>query len=280
MNTGEYYTRELNYLNWGYDNYYSLLDEKNYSDATYQLDTELVLNNGFYDKMFCQEEPFMHYVITYTPHTPFSLNSAVGKVIAKQLYPEEEVPPELTEEDVAKIFAAETDRMVALLIEALKDNGLYENTVIVAFSDHYLYTLNDKTILDKYKITADNRINHTPFFIWSHDLNPVSVPKVNSQLDILPTVLNLIGVKYDDNHYIGKDALEFNGEKGYVFFSDYSWFDGQLYVEYGAVTSEEEYSEEYVEAINDEINAEIRQNDLTLKYDYFRRMNASRKKNK
>ena len=55
MNTGEYYSRELNYLNWGYDEYYSLMDDEGRSDAKAQLDTELILNESFYEKMFCQK---------------------------------------------------------------------------------------------------------------------------------------------------------------------------------------------------------------------------------
>ena len=278
MNTGEYYTRELNYLNWGYDNYYSLLEEKEYTDATYQLDTELILNESFYDKMFRQDGPFMNYVITYTPHTPFTLDSPVGQLLKEEIYAEGDEIPDLTEEDVAKIFATETDEMVGLMLQALRDNGLYENTVIVAFSDHYLYTLNDKTILDKYKVTSNNIINHTPFFIWSHDMYDVDVSKVTSQLDILPTALNLLGIDYTNEYYIGRDALEYGRRKGYVFFSDYSWYDGEIYVEYGEVTLGDKYDEEYVAKTNDEINRKIQQNDLTLKYDYFRRMRDGRKK--
>lgn len=278
MNTGEYYARELNYLNWGYDNYYSLMEEKSYTDVSYQLDTELILNESFYDKMFRQDGPFMNYVITYTPHTPFTLDSPMGKLLAKKLYEEGQEIPELTEEDVAKIFAAETDDMVGLMMQALKDNNLYENTVIVAFADHYLYTLNDKTILDQYKVTSNNIINHTPFFIWSHDMYDVDVSKVTSQLDILPTVLNLLGIEYTNEYYIGHDALAYDRRQGYVFFSDHSWYDGEVYVEYGEVTLGDKYDQEYVDKTNDEINRKIRQNDLTLKYDYFRRM--EKKENK
>ena len=50
MNTGEYYTRDINYKNWGYDDYYSLIDDGNYEDASYQLDRELILNEFFYEK--------------------------------------------------------------------------------------------------------------------------------------------------------------------------------------------------------------------------------------
>jgi hypothetical protein len=52
MNTGEYYSRELNYVNWGYDEYYGLLDEKKYSDVSYELDRELILNESFNRKLF------------------------------------------------------------------------------------------------------------------------------------------------------------------------------------------------------------------------------------
>ena len=85
--------------------------------------------------------------------------------------------PDLSEEESAKLMVGETDYMVGLLIQALKDNGLYDNTVIVAYADHYLYTINDKTVLDKYKDTQGNLINNTPFFIWSSDIKSQSVNK-------------------------------------------------------------------------------------------------------
>ena len=55
--------------------------------------------------------------------------------------------------------------------------------LIVAYADHYLYTLDDKSILDKYKETSNNLINHTPFFIWSSDLG---------QLTKLPCCLKIL----------------------------------------------------------------------------------------
>ena len=64
-------------------------------------------------------------------------------------------------------MVGETDYMVGLLMQALKDNNLYDNTVIVAYADHYLYTINDKSVLGKYKETDNNLINRTPFFIWT-----------------------------------------------------------------------------------------------------------------
>lgn len=270
MNTGEYYSRELNYLNWGYDGYHSLMDDEGRSDAKAQLDTELILDKSFYEKMFCQKQPFMNYIITYTPHTPFTLSSPMGKALAEKIYGKGTVPS-LSEEKVARLFATETDDMIGLLTQALRDNGLYDNTVIVAYADHYLYTINDKSILDKYKRTDNNLINHTPFFIWSSETLKTNVDKVNSQLDILPTVLNMLGIEYDENRYIGNDIFD-DSFTGYAFFSDYSWYDGNVYVENGEAKEGKNYEKDYIRETNDLINKKIQQNDLTLKYDYFRRV--------
>ncbi len=40
--------------------------------------------------------------------------------------------------------------MIWLLIKALKDNNLYDNTIIIAYADHYLYTVSDYEILKKW----------------------------------------------------------------------------------------------------------------------------------
>ena len=269
MNTGEYYSRKLNYLNWGYDNYYGLLDMAKYKDASYELDRELILNEYFYDAMFRGDGPFLHYIITYTPHTPFTLEEGKGLLLAKEKYGTN--IPKLTEEECARLYAAETDNMVGLLLKGLEDNGLLENTVIVAFTDHYLYTLNDKSVLEKYKETETNLINQTPFFIWSNDLAPQQVDKVNAQIDILPTVLNLFGMEYCDEHFIGQDIMA-EENPGYVFFSDYSWYDGSTYVANGEVISGEIPDTEYIIETSTLISQLILKNDLIQKYDHFREL--------
>ena len=258
MNSGEYYCRRLNYNNWGYDNYFSLMDDEKLFGGASKLDSELILNKSFYNKMFCQDTPFMNYIITYTPHTPFSISSATGKALWKNRNDNSPYPT-LSEEEVARFFASETDNMVKLLIEALKENGLYENTVIIAFTDHYLYTLKDQSILRKYKNTDNNLINHTPFFIWSYNITPFEVKKVNSQLDILPTILNLFGISYNENDYIGNDIFD-DKFSGYVFFNDYSWYDGNVYAEKGTHNA----------SMNELVKLKIKQNDLTLRNDYYR----------
>lgn len=71
MNNAEYYSRGINYKNWGYDNYYGLIDMYKYSKNEYKLDRELILNEEYSDLMFPEETNFVDYIITYSPHTPF-----------------------------------------------------------------------------------------------------------------------------------------------------------------------------------------------------------------
>ena len=94
---------------------------------------------------------------------------------------------------------------------------------------------------------------------------------------ILPTLINLFGLEYHPNYYIGTDALDSN-YNGYVFFSDYSWYDGNVYVDGGIVTNNKIIDPLSLEDKNYYINYIIRKNDLTLKYNYFKTIETSKDK--
>lgn len=324
MNTSEYYSRGVNYKNWGYDNYYGLQDLGTYKDDSYILDRELILNEKFNEEMFSSEK-FVNYIIAYSSHLPFSTTSGVCKKLVtediikeKGLYEkflegnlnisyktdnniientnktiliieekalDEAEPqtyeiemPEMTEEECARRQAKETDYMVELLLQNLKEKELIDNTVIAVFTDHYLYTLTDQSIIENYKNTTNNLLNHTPFFIWSNNSESQKVNEVTSQLNILPTLLNLFGLEYHPNYYIGEDALN-NNYDGYVFFSDYTWYNGRVYVEGGEVTNDKYIDPIKLEDKNYYINYIIRKNDLTLKYNYFKTLKTNKEKN-
>lgn len=290
MNSGEYYSRTANYKNWGYDKYYGLKDMFDYQDESYTLDRELILNETFNKLIFPEEEKFIDYIIAYSGHLPFTNTKGVCKL----LYDEDHKPiidetaeentsddnekpistevverEPMTEEQCVRRQAKETDYMMQLLIDNLTEKNLLDNTVIIAYSDHYLYTIEDKTILDRYKETSNNLINKTPFFIWSNKIENKTINKVTSQLNILPTVLNLWGINYNPNNYIGTDALDSNYE-GIVFFSDYSWYDGNVYVENGEITNNKTTSYDNLEEKNFYVSNITKKNDLALKYNYFK----------
>ena len=287
MNTGEYYSRTVNYLNWGYDNYYGLIDRNKYKDKSYQLDRELILNEEFNKLMFPEEGKFVNYTIAYSGHLPFTNTKGVCKMLydmdneeKKLQNPDLEIEfVQMSEEECVRRQAQETDYMIKLLLENLKEKNLLDDTVIAVFTDHYLYTLEDQTILDKYKNTSNNLINNTPFFIWTPGIKKTTIKEVTSQLNILPTLLNLFGIEYNENNYIAKDALD-PKYNGFVFFSDYSWYDGDVYVDGGIVTNNKYIKPEKLEDMNNYVNYLTNKNDLALKYNYFKSKDKVNRKKK
>lgn len=280
MNSGEYYSRKVNYQNWGYDNYHGLVELEKYSDDSYQLDRELILNEKFNSLLFPEEGHFLDYIIAYSGHLPFTNTKGVCKMLYEEenqkIFEETGIEPELkelSEEECARKQSGESDHMIQLLIDELKKRELLDDTIIVVFTDHYLYTLEDQSILAKYKETSNNLINNTPWFIWSTDIKKNQINKVTSQLNILPTLLNLYGINYSINNYIAEDALDPKYD-GIVFFSDYSWYDGNVYVENGEVTNGKNIDPDKLEEKNQYVNYMAKKNDLTLKYNYFKKKSS------
>ena len=282
MNTKEYYSRGINYYNWGYDNYLGLQDLGVYTDKSYQLDRELILNETFHNEIFNRTGKSVSYIITYSNHLPFESKKGVCNQLIK-LDNEERFADmtkseineyidalELDEEDCIKRQARETDNMIGLLMEELKKSGLYNDTVIVVFTDHYLYTVSDTEILKRNGKDVDtNMINKTPFFIWSSNIKKEEIKKANSQLDILPTFLNLFGINYNEKWYIGRDILD-NKYESMIVFPDLSWYDGNYYVVDGKVINKKRISASVLEEKNSYAEYLVKKNDLVLKYNYFK----------
>ena len=270
MNSAAFYSRDVNYDCWGYESYNSLLATGRYAekDIEHQLDRTLITDETFHSKLFATDAPTVSYLITYTPHTPFDVHeNPVAGFLSEERFGYRKT---LSEEETVRLMAAETDRMVGMLLDELKASGLYGKTVLVVFTDHYLYTLTDKAILEKYKDFADtDLVNVTPFFIWSSNLPAETVTVANSQIDILPTVLNLMGISYVPSRYIGRDifAEDFPGT---VFFPRGSVYDGETYLENGKVCAGKNVSEQYIKELSGRVSDLIRKNDLALKYDWFR----------
>lgn len=270
MNTPEYYSRSVNYKSFGYDSFNSLklLDNGNYyTDNTFWLDTELINNPTFNELIFNKDQKFASFIITYSAHMPFEVNKGVCSLLV------EDKETELSEYECLKLQARETDNMLKLLLENLEEKELMDNTVLVLYADHYLYTLNDKTLLDEFKTTENNLINHTTWMIWSNDMKKKNINDVTSQLNILPTVANLFGLEYHPNYYLMPDALG-DDYDGFVFFNDYSWYNGKVYVDNGVVTNNGKISEQELLEKNNLVNELVKINDAVLTTDYFKNIKS------
>ena len=111
----------------------------------------------------------------------------------------------------------------------MEADGKINNTTLVLFGDHYSKYLTDTEFVMGLKgVDNANSLCRTPFMIYSKVIDePMTVEKVTSAVDMLPTVANLFGLDYNPRYLIGNDAFGEGG--GFVCFKDYSWIDSDTH---------------------------------------------------
>lgn len=208
---GFLYNRSIMHISLGYEKYHSYVD-MGISDDNLDLDSYIIKNG--YNKIISNNK-FMSFIITYSPHSPYTYNKIECQTNLSDI---KTIYPELDNEELLCAYSAarETDNMFKLLLEKLKNDNLLDDTIIVAFTDHpnKLVIRDDET----------EKLNKTIFYIYDHDMNSNQIDTITSSINILPTVINLFGIK-NNYLYSGYDALDTNEE--YVIFKDYTYFDGK-----------------------------------------------------
>lgn len=217
-NYPDYYKRTELIPALGYDQYQSYIQEsgeKEVLNDCYPFDSQNMR------QQFFREGLTFNMLITQAAHMPYNYDDFMSR-FAFEKHPEYYGTYGSEEEDCIRAKARLIDDTFARLLDELKKEGTLENTVIVALSDHYPYGYNDTEQLLEYSDATDIlSLDNTPCFIWSADITPMRVNKTLNTSDILPTILNLLGIDTDFN-YLGRDAFDPN-YVGYAFFADGSW---------------------------------------------------------
>ena len=148
-----------------------------------------------------------------------------------------------------------------------------DDTVIALVGDHYPYDLTLDQINEVSTYKRDNviEINHSNFILWNNQAETVNVSKVGSQIDVLPTILNLFGVTYDSRLIVGKDIL--SDTEGLAIFSNNSWVSdkGKYYSASNKFVPNEgiEVDEEYVTTMNKTVKTKISTSKYILEKNYY-----------
>lgn len=280
--------RAQSYHNWTYTYY-----KRHETMKTLGFNNYLGCGNGLEERMDCrwlpldseminvttpdylgQDGNFVTYYVSVSGHSPY--NS--GDNIAKLHY---DTVADLTYSDSVKYYLAaqvELDKMLETLIKKLDESGELEDTVIALVGDHYPYTLSTEEMNEAATYTKDGTIevNRSNFILWNSAMKEkVEVDKVGSQIDVLPTLLNLFGVDYDSRLIIGKDILSNN--EGLAIFSNRSWV-----TDYGSYNSSTrkftkkdgkelvgETEEEYIRRINNRVANSFTISKLIIDNDYY-----------
>lgn len=270
--TYKYYKRDITMKTLGFNNYTGCGNglENKMSCKWLPLDSEMIevttpdyLGKG---------EKFATYYVTVSGHSPY--NS--GDNIAKLHY---EAVKDLEYSSTVKYYLAsqiELDKMLEKLVTKLEESGELANTVIALVGDHYPYTMSTEEMNEASSYEKDGTIevNHSNFILWNSEIEePIIVDKLGSQIDVLPTLLNLFGIDYDSRLIVGKDILSETG--CLAIFSNYSWVS-----DYGTYSTntrkftlkegkELENIDAYVKAMNNRVANSYSISQMIIDNDYY-----------
>lgn len=224
-NDPAFYSRGVFSPAMGYEEYVCYGDYVSEEEKNKLYDDCLLLDDPELNSLFFREgKPRLNFIITRSAHLSYVYNEVLSHWGLKK-YPEFRGMTDHQEADCAYLKAKLVDDLFARLLEELEARNELENTVIVAVTDHYSYGVKDTDMLLERSGVSDNLLlEKTPCFIWGGGVPAMTVEKTGNTSDILPTVLNLLGVK-TDYRYIGHDLFD-ESYAGYALFSDGSWISG------------------------------------------------------
>ena len=274
-NDPDFYSRGVFEPALGYEDYVCYEDYDDDKDHLY--DDCLLFDNEELNQLFFREGQTFNTIITRSAHLSYKYNEVLSHYALKK-YPEYRGKYGSEEEDCARVKARLVDDMFARLLSELEAHGTLENTVIIGMTDHYTYGYKDMDELYALSgVDSDLELERTPCFIWAADAPALSVDKVLNTSDLLPTVLNLLGIDppYD---YLGQDAFDPQYE-GYAYFPDFSFVTDQLICfcedgEYTVLqnTSGKTPTEDFYEEMTEKINTYLTVSNLLLTSDYYKRI--------
>lgn len=258
----------------GYNSYVYYGDYTSDTDALY--DDCLLFDIPEISDIFFREGQTFNTIITRSAHLSYKYNEVLSHYALKQ-YPEYRGMYGSEEEDCARLKAKLVDDMFARLLEELEAKGQLHNTVIIGVTDHYTYGYKNMEELYAHSgVDDDLLLEKTPFFVWAADCPDVEVTKTVNTSDVLPTVLNLLGIDSPYN-YLGQDAFDPNYD-GYALFPDGSWIaNGIAYKSqpgggYKILQNENniDLPAEYLAQMADKVQTYIRISNLLLTTDYYK----------
>ncbi len=197
-----FYDRHLTHKNMGYD-FKAIsqgLDIKVQNPCS---DHDMMLESM--DEYLNSEKPFHAYYMTYSGHYQYNWDNDMSRKHRDKV---DHLP---YSEEVKAYIACnlEVEYALAALMEGLEKAGKADNTIIVLTGDHYPYGLNEEQYneLAGKEVDTDFEKYRNSFICYVPGIEPVTVSDYCSTPDILPTVLNLLGVEYDSRLLVGKDVL-------------------------------------------------------------------------
>jgi lipoteichoic acid synthase len=204
-NSRSFWNRDEIYKSFGYDKFFD--------SSYYNMNPEDLAQYGLMDKPFLKEsmplleslpQPFYTKLITVTNHFPFPIEKKDATI----------APNTTGVPSVDSYFqtARYADEALKQFFGFLKKSGLYDHTIIIMYGDHYGISKDNNQEMEQVlgkKITPfdSTGLQRVPLFIHVPGIEGGVNHEYGGQIDVLPTLLHLLGI--DNKKYIqfGTDLL-------------------------------------------------------------------------
>ncbi|WP_034263124.1 LTA synthase family protein [Bacillus sp. J33] len=204
-NSGSFWNRNEIYKSFGYDKFY----DANY----YDLKPEDMADYGLMDKPFFEQsmpyleslpQPFYSKFITVSHHYPYHMDQEKATI----------EPHTTGDKSVDNYFqtARYADEALKEFFEQLKASGLYDNSIIVMYGDHYGISKNHNKAMEQVlgeEITPFDSagLQRVPLFIRVPGMEGGVNHEFGGQIDLMPTLMHLLGIDTKDYVQFGTDLL-------------------------------------------------------------------------
>ncbi|WP_236910511.1 LTA synthase family protein [Clostridium sp. Cult1] len=283
----EFWNRNNAYINQGFQRFISQDDYDLVETIGFGItDGEFFKQSMDYLKKLdkLDDNPFYAFMITLTSHNPFKMPEEYQILNIKA-----EHKDTLLGNYIQSVHYL--DKALGEFIEELKKEGLYDESLLVIYGDHFaINSLNkddQKMMTDYLGYTYDlDEMMKVPLIIHIPDLETnVTLNRVGSMLDFMPTILNIMGYENEKGLMFGRDLINYEGQnfvapqtyalKGSIITDeillemsrDGVFENSRVYnIKTREILNPKDYIEEHERVIE-----EINKSDYILKTDFFRR---------
>jgi len=167
----------------------------------------------------------------------------------------------------------ELEKAMVYLLEHLEEKGIAERTLIVMTSDHYPYGLNRSDVeeLAGYRFDSVFGLHRNACIIYVKGMEPEIISAPAFTPDIVPTVLNLLGLDFDSRFLIGRDVFSdadvltfFEGG----FMTDLGYYDRRR-SRFTTFDEETQLPDNYVSIIQQTVKDKKNAFEQTIELNYF-----------
>lgn len=204
-NNKSFWNRDIMYDTFGYDRFYSITD--------YEVNEDNSIGWGLKDIDFFEQsiahlkempKPFYAKFITLTNHFPFILDEQDTFI----------QPYDSNDKTVNNYFPTVryTDEALKVFVEQLKASGLYDDSIIILYGDHYGISENHNKAMSEFlnkEVTpfVSTQLQRVPLIIHIPGQEGATISSVSGQIDIKPTILHLLGIQAKRDIQFGEDLF-------------------------------------------------------------------------